>query len=123
MHKTKVVRSWARRRVSQAVVEQLRVKGFDGKGRRIDATETASQGHNSSEGLGNAGPDALVGTVDIEVLNPCVQKEFKEVQQQAGALVESVLSICGRSQAKDKPPNRPKSRKTHQLRENAFMAR
>lgn len=122
MHKTKVVRSWARRRVSQAILEQLRARGFDGNGRRIAALETASPGYNSREGLVNARPDALVGTVDIEVLNPCVQKDYKEIQRQAGALVESVMSICGRSQAEDKPLIRPKFRKNNQLRENALMA-
>lgn len=106
MQKKKIVRSWARRRLTQAVLEQLRIRGFDGEGRKIalgatgeEASPKSSLGETSGEGV----PEALVGTVDIEVVNQIVEVEYKEVQRQAGLLVQEVLKICGRPQLQNKP--------------------
>jgi len=114
MHKKKVVRSWARRRLAQAVVEQLRLRGFDGKGRRVATASTAEEspkkilGETATEGI----PEALVGSVDIEVLNLSVEVKYEEVQRQAGLLVDEILNICGRPQHKSKLSVRPLSRNT-----------
>ena len=93
MHKKKVVRSWARRRVAQAVMEDLRGRGFDDEGRRIDGG--AIVGGEQVKGEGRC-PDALIGTVDVEVMDQCVETKYAEVQRQAGLIVDEVLNICGR---------------------------
>ena len=93
MHGKKIVRSWARRRVAQAVRQELSARGFDDKGRKIK-TGDASEGQK--EKGGDRGPDVLVGTVDVEVLKTSVDLGFIEVQKQAGYLVEEILRICGR---------------------------
>lgn len=97
--------------MAQAVVEELRMRGFDEEGRRIapgataeEATQEGSLGKRSGEDV----PEALVGTVDIEVVVQIVEVKYKEVQRQAGLLVQEVLNICGRPQRKSKPS---KSRK------------
>lgn len=90
------MRSWARRRVAQAVSKALEFRGFDGKGRKIDigAAKDGQAGRN-----GESGPDALIGTVDIEVMNSSVETKFAEVERQAGLVVDAILRICGRRKA------------------------
>lgn len=87
MHSMKVVRSWVKRRVTQAVIEELKKQGFDKKGRRLVKIE----GGRLADGL----PDVLMGTVDIEVLKKCVEAKHEEVQRQAGLVVKEILKICG----------------------------
>lgn len=100
MHRKKVVRSWARRRIAQAVTQELRVRGFDGKGRRVD---TGSTTEKRLEESGERRPDALVGTVDIEVMNQSVETGFAEVQRQVGLLAEQIVRICGRQVRQTNP--------------------
>lgn len=101
MQRKKIVRSWARRRMTQAVVEQLRLRGFDGKGRRLALGGTAEEGvlrRPVDKRLMENTPEALIGTVDIEVLSQIVAVKYEEVQKQAALLVQEVLNICGQPQ-------------------------
>lgn len=105
MQRKKVVRSWARRRMTQAVMEQLRLRGFDGKGRRLALGATAEEGvltrPSNKRSMENI-PEALIGTVDVEVLNQTVAVKYEEVQKQAVLLVQEILNICGRPQRSNK---------------------
>ena len=93
MHRKKIVRSWAKRRVTQAVVQELKARGYDEKGRKLDfGAVLEDQGGKG----GDRCPDVLIGTVDVAVLNHSVDMSFVEVQKQAGGLVEEILNICGR---------------------------
>ena len=103
MQRTKVVRTWARRRVAQAVTEGLRVRGFDGKGRRI---EGFGDGGGEEVTKGQSGLDVLVGTVEVEIMNQSVETAFAEVRRQAGLVVEEILRICGRQGRMEKPQAR-----------------
>ncbi len=89
MHSKKVVRSWVKRRVALAIVEELKRRGFDKKGRRLADVE------------GKQVPEVLIGTVDIEVMKKCVEAEHAEVQRQAGLVVQAILKICGGHQRND----------------------
>jgi len=83
MDSKKVVRSWVKRRVALAILEELKRRGFDQKGRRMANLE------------GGPVPDVLVGTVDIEVLKKCIEAKHEEVRRQAGLVVQEILRICG----------------------------
>lgn len=87
--------------MTQAVVEQLRLRGFDGKGRRLALGGTAEEGvlrRPVDKRLMENTPEALIGTVDIEVLSQIVAVKYEEVQKQAALLVQEVLNICGQPQ-------------------------
>lgn len=104
MQKMKVVRSWARRRLTQAVIEELGKRGFDRKGRKITSgspVEESPPKRVPSGRFGEGMPDALVGTVDVEVMTPTVEVDYKEVQKQAGLLVQEIVDICGQQQRRN----------------------
>ena len=101
LQKNRVVRSWAKRRIDQAVTGALRMKGFDRNGRRLGdsdaSTMTTSESNGSpvSSTMGFA-PEALVGTVEVHVSQISIETSFTEVQRQAGVMVDKILEICGR---------------------------
>ena len=86
--KKKVVRSWAKRRMAQAVAQELRMRGFDEQGRAIGI----DGGTRNDKGCSKA----LVGSVDIHVFEKSIDAGFTELRTQAGLLVEKILEICGR---------------------------
>lgn len=101
MQKKRVVRSWATRRVDQAVTEALRTKGFNRNGKRLahPAASTLTQSESKGSPVGLAlehSPEVLVGTVEVLILQNCIETSFTEVQRQAGLMVDRILEICGR---------------------------
>ena len=101
MQKKRVVRSWATRRIDQAVTGALRMRGFDKNGKRLvdsDASPRKGSKPNSSPVTltWERTPEALIGTVDVHVLQNSIETSFTEVQRQAGVMVDNILEICGR---------------------------
>ena len=97
----RVVRSWATRRIKQAVTEALRTRGFDGNGRRLANSPTSTlTGSESNYCLTKSplsqGPEALIGTVNVQILPSSIETSFTEVQRQARVMVGKILDICGR---------------------------
>ena len=99
--KKRVVRSWARRRIGQAVTEALRLRGFDGNGRRLTDSEGSTlKGSKSNrspiELTTKPTPEALIGTANVYVLPDSIKTSFIEVQRQAGVVADKILQTCGR---------------------------
>lgn len=102
MQKKRVVRSWATRRVAQAVTGALRMRGFDRNGKRlIDPNANIMKGPESNSSpvdlTRKCAPEALIGTVDVQILQSSIETSFPEVQRQAGLMVDKILEICGRN--------------------------
>ena len=101
LQKKRVVRSWAGRRIVQAMTEALRVRGFDKTGRRLTYSEgsavTGSKLHgNPIDMTTRSTPEALIGTANVYVLPDIIKTSFTEVQRQAGVVADKVLATCGR---------------------------
>ena len=101
IHKKRVVRSWAGRRIGQAVTEALRVRGFDGNGRRLMDSEGSTLKGSKVNGspldlTTKSTPEALIGTANVYVLPDSIKTRFTEVQRQAGMVADRVLKTCGR---------------------------
>ena len=100
MQKKRIVRSWARRRIDQAVTEALRTRGFGRNGRRlVDPYASTAKGldPNSPDNVtAKSAPEALIGTVDIQILHQSIETSFTEVQRQAGVVADNILKTCGR---------------------------
>ena len=101
MQKKKVVRSWAKRRIEQAVTGALRMRGFGTNGRRlVDRSPSAPRGSGSSGSQNKTMRDhaleALIGTVEVHVLPKSIETNFAEVQRQMGVMVDQILKKCGR---------------------------
>ena len=101
MQKKRVVRSWAKRRIVQAVTEALRMKGFGTNGRRLvdrgPNTPRVSESNGSqNKKMQDHAPEALIGTVEVHVLPKSIETKFAEVQRQIGMMVDQILKKCGR---------------------------
>lgn len=101
MQKKRVVRSWATRRIDQAVTGALRTRGFDRNGKSLVNPAASmlkdSESNGSPVGLApEHAPEALVGTVDVQVLQNIIGTSFTEVQRQARLMVDKIVEICGR---------------------------
>ena len=101
VQKKRVVRSWARRRICQAVTEALRVRGFDGNGRRLIDLEGSTLKGSKLNGspidlTTKSTPEALIGTANVYVLPDSIKTSFAEMQRQAGVVADRILQTCGR---------------------------
>lgn len=101
LRKKRVVRSWATRRVKQAVTEALRMRGFGRNGRTLldpnDSTPTGSRSNGSLVRMPLPhGSGGLIGTVNIQVLPSSIETSFTEVQRQAEVMVGKILELCTR---------------------------
>ena len=88
---TKVVRSWTTRKMRQAVVDALKSRGFDRKGKILKTLAGPGQGTDG----GHALPELLSGTLSIETMPLIRETKCEEVQRQAAMVVNEVIRICG----------------------------
>ncbi|KAL9131955.1 MAG: hypothetical protein Q9217_000235 [Psora testacea] len=102
-----VVRNWARRRLEHALAEQLKERGYDGRGRNLKNTlapisSTGSSGSHDVRHVvsDNAGSPSLCGTVTIQLLEKIKETKYPEVQRQAGLVADEVLRRCRQNTAK-----------------------
>ena len=93
MQVPKVVRGWSRRRILQALVEELRERGFDRQGKKLETR------HGEMARLGQQEEtdrlEVLVGTVSIGTQPKILLTEYAEVRRQAALIADEVLRICG----------------------------
>lgn len=105
LQRERVVRSWARRRVQQAVVEDLERRGFNNRGQPLKIAETthcytlgtSSPNNKRTRTAVDTRRHGLIGTADVHVLNKAVEADYQEVQRQAGLVVNEIIKICGNS--------------------------
>ena len=88
---SRVVRSWTTRKMRQAIVDALKSRGFDRKGRRLKKSAGPGQGIDGGRVL----PELLAGTLSIETLPLIRETKYEEVQRQADTVVNEVIKICG----------------------------
>ena len=88
---TRVVRSWTRRKLRQAIIEALKIRGFDHKGRRLKPVAEIGQRTVGDEVL----PELLTGTLSLEALPLIRDIKYDELQRQAAIIVSEVIRICG----------------------------
>ena len=77
------------------------MKGFDRTGKRLDdvvehTVDTSGSMSPLVKEEGTQALEMLIGTVDVQILNKCIETEYNEVRRQAGLVVQEVLKICGR---------------------------
>ncbi len=101
MQKKGVVRSWARRRIDQAVTGALRMRGFDRNGRRLveSNANTIKRPESHIGRLDLAAehtPEVLIGTVEVHTLPASIETSFSEVQRQAEGVADRIMKTCGR---------------------------
>ena len=88
---SRVVRSWTTRKMRQAIVDALKSRGFDRKGKRLETLAGPGQEINGGHVL----PELLAGTLNVEAMAPIRETKYEEVQRQAAMVVNEVIRICG----------------------------
>ena len=78
----RVMRARCSRRMRNAVTQALLARGYDKEGKTLGplgAEKVAAQ---------------LRGTLDIQILNQCVNTDWVEVQKQAGVVLDKIMELC-----------------------------
>ena len=90
LQRKRVVRSWTRRRILQAVSQQLKDHGFDTQGRRLKGpnAELVPIKHNV---------ESLIGIVELAANDKSVLCKYEEILRQMAILVQEILARCGSS--------------------------
>lgn len=105
MHKTwqRTVRSWAKRRVDQALTRQLKERGFDRQGRlirkqcassEIGDTSPAAQRSEHVDGSKNKDGD-LYGSIRIKLLESVAVTKYSDIYEQAGLIIDELVRRFG----------------------------
>ncbi|MCJ1278867.1 hypothetical protein MMC21_006688 [Puttea exsequens] len=102
----KVVKSWAKRRIMVAIVQELKRKGFDRAGRQLKGQDDGTKPMGNIAGKASK-PKTLVGTLSIDIQKPCVMAAHQDVQQQTRLVVKEVLRVCGDSRNGTDAKSRP----------------
>lgn len=76
--KSSCVRAWARRRLRNAVTEELKARGYDEKGKLLNA--------NTIKGKAD-----LTGSLRLHVQLPLLPAKFVEVKEEVGKVLDALL--------------------------------
>ncbi|MDI1485333.1 MAG: hypothetical protein OHK93_000470 [Ramalina farinacea] len=99
----RTVRSWAKRRVDQALTKQLKEKGFDRQGRRVREQWTPSEMDDTnsvaqrSEHVNRSKDkvEDLCGSIRVQLLENVVVTKYPDIYQQAGLIVDELVKRTG----------------------------
>jgi hypothetical protein len=89
LSKSSCVRSWSRRRLRNAIVEELRLRGYDENGKLLKTRST-----NVIEGTTKASPVStydIEGSLRLHALAPLIPAKFTDVKAEVGDLVDALL--------------------------------
>ena len=95
----RTVRSWAKRRVEQALTEQLRARSFDRGGRRLRRAREAAGCNQSGPEFRqpNGAPSThdksedLCGSIRVQLLENVVGTKYADLHHQAGMIIDGFL--------------------------------
>jgi hypothetical protein len=85
--KSSCVRSWARRRLRNAIVDELKAHGFDENGRLI--VQKASDSTNGPKTTKTS--DGLKGGLRLHVQAPLVPAKYVDVKAEVGQVIKTIM--------------------------------
>lgn len=89
--KSGCVRTWARRRLRQAFVEELKAKGYDETGKLVDAT--AMQERIDVMNIVRLGRSVnLTGSLRMHGVGPLISAKFVDVKKEVRGIVDALIS-------------------------------
>ena len=88
--KSGCVRTWARRRLRQAFVEELKAKGYDETGRLVDST--AMQDRRDVMNVVRLGRSVdLTGSMRMHGVGPLISAKFETVKDEMRGIIEALV--------------------------------
>ncbi|KAH8717064.1 hypothetical protein GQ44DRAFT_624262 [Phaeosphaeriaceae sp. PMI808] len=111
--KSSCVRAWARRRLSNAVIEELRARGYDRDGKFINAKLLHSK-QSSLDGMSHADSPHLMGSLRLHVQAPLLPAKFADIKTEMGKTLDIVIEAMriGNSRPISRLPTQTRT-KTH----------
>jgi hypothetical protein len=106
--KSSCVRAWARRRLRNAVVEELRARGYDEYGKYIHKSKEPKSGGNSLYTLNSSSLD-LKGSLRLHVHAPLLPAKYADIKAETGRLLDIIVGAAtdDRAQKRSGTSNRP----------------
>ncbi|KAH7090428.1 hypothetical protein FB567DRAFT_290967 [Paraphoma chrysanthemicola] len=92
LSKSSCVRSWARRRLGTAIVEELKARGFRENGKAVRITTTADGHIAPIEGRLD-----LKGSLKLHALPPLVPAKFVEVKAEVGKVIDILVQATNKA--------------------------
>jgi hypothetical protein len=89
--KSACVRSWARRRLRSAVVEELRARGYDEYGKFINQSKFL-KGGGKSLNMPTGNSLDLKGSLRLHVQAPLLPAKYADVKAETGRLIDIIVS-------------------------------
>ena len=97
-----VVKHWMKRRYEQAILKELKRRGFNKRGDPIapsNSVAPSSVAGNKEDGVGQLQrrppAEQLIGSVNLDVQAVAIDHSWPEIQQQAATIVEEIIQRCG----------------------------
>ena len=90
LSKSSCVRSWSRRRLRNAIVEELRARGFDENGKAI-ISKKFNSGNTALRSTFPSSP-AIQGSLRLHAQPPLIPAKFTEVKAEVGRTVDIILA-------------------------------
>jgi hypothetical protein len=88
--KSSCVRAWARRRLRNAVVEELRTRGYDEHGKVLDAGDLQSGGNSSRITAPSKSPN-LKGSLRLHIQAPLIPAKYTEIKAETAKIIEIIV--------------------------------
>lgn len=89
LSKSSCVRSWSRRRLRNAIIEELRARGFDENGKAI--ISKISNSGNTALRSPFPSPPAIQGSLRLHAQLPLIPAKFTEVKAEVGRTIDIIL--------------------------------
>lgn len=91
LSKSGCVRTWARRRLAQAFKEELKAKGYDEKGKLVDAT--ALQDRQDVMNVIRLGKSVdLNGSLRLHGISPLLSVKFEQIKDEVRTIVDALVT-------------------------------
>jgi hypothetical protein len=90
LNKSSCVRSWTRRRLRTAIVEELKSRGFDENGKLMHAKASASGIQPASIAVSEKYTD-LKGSLRIHALAPVIPAKYVDIKADVGQMIETLV--------------------------------
>jgi hypothetical protein len=95
LSKSSCVRSWSRRRLRNAIVEELRARGYDENGMRI--VPKITNGDDATPMKAAVGPSTIQGSLRLHAQAPLIPAKFTDVKTEVGTVVDIILGASNHS--------------------------
>jgi hypothetical protein len=102
LSKSSCVRSWSRRRLRNAIVEELKAHGYDENGRLVKRKASDSGGILTTIATGD-----LKGSLRLHAQAPLIPAKYVDVKTEVGQVIKTIVSAMNAEKKTVAPSKKP----------------